>query len=254
MWKWIHQWGSPKRCYQLCENLAPLFAAVFGACFILALVWGLFLSPADYQQGDAFRIMYLHVPAAIMSMSIYTLMSVAVVGYFIWQIPIADWIAKIAAPIGATMTLITLVTGSLWGKPTWGTFWIWDARLTSELILLFIYLGIIAMRKSIQAPRLAGKAAGIVTCIGLVNLPIIHYSVKWWNTLHQGSSLLQFAKPTIAPTMLKPLLLMIAAYAALVAYCLCTRLAATILLEKSNARWVQELLQETETEVGHEPA
>jgi heme exporter protein C len=244
MLKWIHRWGSPQRAYRWCENLAPLFLVAFLACFILALAWGLFIAPADYQQGDAFRIMYLHVPAAMMSMGLYTLMSITVIGYFIWQIPVADWIAQIAAPLGAVMTLITLVTGSLWGKPTWGTYWIWDARLTSELILLFIYLGVIAIRQSIPEPRLAGKAAGIVTCIGLVNLPIIHYSVRWWNTLHQGSSLLQFARPTIAPAMLKPLLLMIVAYSALVGYCLCTRLAAKILTEKRETQWMQDRIKE----------
>lgn len=253
MLKWIHRLGAPERCYRLCESLSPVFSVIFLSCFILALFWALFIVPPDYQQGDAFRIMYLHVPAAMMSMGIYVLMSIAVIGYFVWKIPVADWVAKIAAPLGAVMTVITLVTGSLWGRPTWGTYWIWDARLTSELILLFIYLGIIAIRQSIQEPSLAGKAAGIVTCVGLVNLPIIHYSVKWWHTLHQGSSLLQFAKPTIAPMMLKPLLIMIVAYIALVGYCVCTRLAARILQEKSDARWVQAKFSSDEkTEVAHE--
>jgi heme exporter protein C len=247
MWKWIHRWGAPERCYQVCQSMAPFFAIIFLAFFSLALVWGLFLSPPDYQQGDAFRIMYLHVPAAIMSMGVYVLMAAAVIGYFVWKIQVADWLAQIAAPLGAIMTLITLVTGSLWGRPTWGTYWIWDARLTSELILLFIYLGIIAMRQSIPDKRLAGKASGIVVCVGLVNLPIIHYSVTWWHTLHQGASLLQFARPSIAPTMLKPLLLMIVAYVALVGYCLCARLAATILTEKSQARWVQERYGKTKS-------
>lgn len=251
MFKWIHRWASPQRCYRWCDSLAPFFLAIFLAFFVLAALWGLFVVPADYQQGDAFRIMYLHVPAAMMSMGIYMLMSIAVIGYFIWHIPIADWIAKIVAPLGATMTLVTLVTGSLWGKPTWGTYWIWDARLTSELILLFIYLGVIAIRQTISNPRLAGRAAGIVTCIGLVNVPIIHYSVKWWNTLHQGASLLQLARPTIAPAMLKPLLLMVVAYITLVAYCLCTRLAAKILIEKQEAKWVQACLR---TEITHELA
>lgn len=241
----IHRLGSPQRAYRLCNNISPLLRVIFVACFILASVWGLFIAPADYQQGEAFRIMYLHVPAAMMSLGIYVLMSLAAIGYFVWQVPVADWIASIAASLGAFMTFITLVTGSLWGKPTWGTYWIWDARLTSELVLLFIYLGVIAIRQSISEPRLAGRAAGIVACVGLINLPIIHYSVKWWNTLHQGSSLLQFARPTIASPMLKPLLLMIVAYAALVGYCLCTRLAAKILEEKQDAQWVKlQLIEE----------
>jgi heme exporter protein C len=242
MLKWIHRLGAPERSYQLCESFGPACWVIFIACFTVAVIWGLFIAPPDYQQGNAFRIMYLHVPAAILSMGIYAFMTLAVIGYFIWQIPVADWIAKIAANLGALMTLITLVTGSLWGKPTWGTFWIWDARLTSELILLFIYLGIIAIRQSIEEPRMAGKAAGIVTCVGCINLPIIHYSVKWWNTLHQGASLLQFGRPKIAPVMLKPLLLMIVAYVAFFGYCLCTRLAARILTEKRETKWVKEQL------------
>jgi heme exporter protein C len=249
MLKWIHRFGAPEQCYRLCQSSTPVFALIFLACFILALFWGLFIVPADYQQGDAFRIIYLHVPAAMMSMGLYGLMTISVIGYFIWQIPVSDWIAKITAGLGALMTLVTLVTGSLWGKPTWGTYWIWDARLTSELILFFIYLGIIAIRQSIEEPRMAGKAAGIVTCVGLVNLPIIHYSVKWWNTLHQGSSLLQFARPSIAPEMLKPLLLMIVAYIALIGYCLSARLAAKILEEKRHAKWVRGKLEENTHEL-----
>ena len=238
MWNWLYRLGAPERSYRLCQRLSPVFLVIFGVFFPLAVVWGLFVAPADYQQGDAFRIMYLHVPAAMMSLGLYAFMTTAVVMYFVMRIQVANWLAEIIAPLGALMTVITLVTGSLWGRPTWGTYWIWDARLTSELILLFIYLGVIAMRQSIPDRRLAGRASGIVTCVGLVNLPIIHYSVNWWHTLHQGSSILQFAKPKIAPEMLTPLLFMIAAYIGFVGYCVCKRLIRAIIREKSDAKWV----------------
>ena len=241
MWNWLYRLGAPERSYRLCQRWSSVFLGLFVLLFPLAAYWGLFVAPADYQQGDAFRIMYLHVPAAMLSLGLYGLMTAAVVMYFVWRIQVANWLAEIIAPLGALMTFITLLTGSLWGRPTWGTYWIWDARLTSELILLFIYLGIMAMRQSIPDRRLAGKASGIVTCVGLVNLPIIHYSVNWWHTLHQGSTILQFAKPKIAPEMLTPLLLMIAAYLGFVGYCICQRLARTILAEKKDTKWVQEI-------------
>lgn len=237
---WLHRLGSPERCYKLCSILSPIFLSVFLLCFGVALVWGLFISPADYQQGDAFRIIYLHVPAAVMSVMVYVVMSVAYISYFIWRIPVADWFATIAAPIGALMTVLTLVTGSLWGKPTWGTFWIWDARLTSELILFFIYLGIMAVRQLIPHAASAARASGLVACVGLVNLPIIHYSVVWWHTLHQGATILQLAKPSIASSMLGPLLVMFFAYVGFVGYLIVTHLARLILANKAASRWVRE--------------
>jgi len=172
---------------------------------------GLLFAPADYQQGDAFRIMYLHVPAAIWSLGVYMMMSISVLFFFIWKIKLADIIAKVSAPVGVIFTVICLVTGSIWGRPTWGTWWIWDARLTSELLLLFIYFGIMALRSAIPNPQLAARASGVFTLIGLVNIPIIHYSVNWWNTLHQGASL-SLTNATIAPSMLHPLIAMIVGF------------------------------------------
>lgn len=210
----MHQFNkiiSPKYCARFVARTQKYLVLFFIPILIYGLFDGLFIAPPDYQQGNAYRIMYIHVPLAIQSLSVYVMMSVCAAIYLIWKIKIADYIAKISAPIGAVFTALTLITGSLWGKPTWGTFWIWDARLTSELILLFIYIGIIAIRHAMPEPRLSAHAGSLLTLLGLVNIPIIHYSVDWWNTLHQGASILQFAKPTIASSMLYPLLAMIVA-------------------------------------------
>lgn len=200
---------SPPYCHAFIlryQKYVSLFLILFLSYGLYA---GLFLAPSDYQQGNVYRIMYIHVPLAIMSLSVYVTMSIVALIYLIWKIKIADHVAKISAPIGAVFTALTLITGSLWGKPTWGTYWIWDARLTSELILLLIYFGIMAIRSHMPEPRLAAHASGIVTLLGLINIPIVHYSVDWWNTLHQGASILKLGAPTIAPSMLHPLLAMI---------------------------------------------
>ncbi len=207
----MHHLISPKHCLAFISRYQK-YVSFFLILFLsYGLYAGLFLAPKDYQQGNVYRIMYIHVPLAIMSLVIYVTMSIAALIYLIWKIKIADHVAKISAPIGAIFTALTLITGSIWGKPTWGTYWIWDARLTSELILLFIYFGIIAIRSSMSEPRLGAHASGIVTLLGLINIPIVHYSVDWWNTLHQGASILKWGAPTIAPSMLHPLLSMIIA-------------------------------------------
>ncbi|CUU24797.1 heme ABC transporter permease [Duffyella gerundensis] len=203
MWKWLHQLAKPERLYQLCGRLVPWFALLALATLLTGWIWGFGFAPADYQQGNSYRIIYIHVPAAMWSMGIYAAMAVAAFTGLIWQIKMADLAAAAMAPVGATFTFIALVTGSAWGKPMWGTWWIWDARLTSELVLLFLYMGVIALWHAFDDRRLAGRAASILILVGVVNLPIIHYSVQWWNTLHQGSSgMLQQA---IAPSMRTPL-------------------------------------------------
>lgn len=180
--------------------------------FIYGLIAGLALAPSDYQQGEAYRIMYIHVPCAVLSLFIFMLMAISSSAYLIWHIKLADILAKVSAPLGAWFTFLSLVTGSLWGKPMWGTWWIWDARLTSELILLFLYLGVMGLRSAIRDPKISAKATAIFTLVGVIDIPIIHYSVYWWNTLHQKSTLLQLAKPTLAPSMLYPLLVMLGAF------------------------------------------
>jgi heme exporter protein C len=173
------------------------------------LYMSFFVSPPDYQQGEMIRVMFIHVPFAWLSMACFGFMAIASVGFLVWRHPLADVAAKAATPIGAAFTFLALVTGSLWGKPTWGTYWVWDARLTSVLVLFIIYLGLIALRQAIDDAGKAAKAAAILTLVGSVNIPIIKFSVDWWNTLHQGESIFRAGGPSIYATMLWPLLVMI---------------------------------------------
>lgn len=203
----MHALANPARFLRLMAAIRP-FAAGF-AIFGLAagLAWGLLYSPPDYQQGETVRIMYIHVPAAWMAMFIYAAMAVASAVALIWRHPVAELVAKASAPVGAAFTLICLVTGSLWGKPMWGAWWVWDARLTSMLILFFLYLGYIALWEAFDDPGRSGRAAAILALVGAVNLPIIKFSVDWWNTLHQPASVLTLEGPKIHPDILWPLLL-----------------------------------------------
>ena len=188
--------------------------ALWAATLVLFAVglWMAFQAPADYQQGETVKIMYLHVPAAWLSTFIYGVMTLAALGTLVWRHPLADAAQKAAAPLGAGFTFICLVTGSLWGKPMWGTYWVWDARLTSVLVLFILYLGLIALWRSIEEPARAAKAAAILTLVGAVDLPIIKFSVDWWNTLHQPASVFRMGGPTIAPALLWPLLIMAVAF------------------------------------------
>ena len=204
MWKY----ANPTFFLPLVAKLLPWLTAATIVAFATGL-WGAFFSaPADYQQGDTVRIMYIHVPAAWLSMFCYATMTASALGTLVWRHPLADAAQKAAAPIGAAFTFICLVTGSLWGKPMWGTWWVWDARLTSVLVLFVIYLGLIALWQTIEDPGRAARGAAILTIVGVVNLPIIKFSVDWWNTLHQPASVFRMGGPTIAPSMLWPLLVM----------------------------------------------
>ena len=182
-----------------------------GGATVIAFAFGLnqaMNAPNDYQQGDTVKIMYLHVPSAWLGMLGWGVMTVAALGTLVWRHPLADVAAKAAAPIGAAFTLLCLVTGSLWGSPEWGTYWVWDARLTSELVLFLLYLGVIALWRTVEDPSRAARAAAILTLVGAIDLPIIKFSVDWWNTLHQGASVFRLGGSTIYPTMLMPLLIM----------------------------------------------
>lgn len=182
-----------------------------GGLTVIVLAFGLsqaLNAPNDYQQGDTVKIMYLHVPSAWLGMLGWGVMTVAALGTLVWRHPLADVAAKAAAPIGAGFTLLCLVTGSLWGRPEWGTYWVWDARLTSELVLLLLYLGVIALWRTVEDPSRAARAVAILTLVGAIDLPIIKFSVDWWNTLHQGASVFRLGGSTIYPTMLVPLLIM----------------------------------------------
>ncbi|WP_367198676.1 heme ABC transporter permease [Amorphus sp. 3PC139-8] len=213
----IQSLANPTRFVALADRLLPWLIALTVALFAVGLYLSFFEAPADYQQGQTVRIMFVHVPAAWIGMFAYVVMASAALGNLVWKHPLADVAAKAAAPIGAVFTLICLVTGSLWGRPMWGAWWVWDARLTSMLVLFLMYLGLIALWHTIEDPIRAGRIASVLILVGVINIPIIKFSVDWWYTLHQPASVFRFDGPTIHVTMLIPLLVMAAAFMALFA-------------------------------------
>lgn len=217
-----------------------------GAAFFLTygLLAGLFIAPVDYQQKEAVRIMYVHVPTAMLSLSVYTIIGLMSIIYLIWKIKIADIIAQASAPFGAMLTLVALITGALWGKPMWGTWWVWDARLTSELVLLFLYCGYLGLRDAIADPNSKAVCCALLAVVGLIDIPIIHFSVNWWHTLHQGASILHFAKPAIASGMLYPLLSVILGMYLLYVALICMTVRSDILWKEQNTKWVRALMEE----------
>jgi heme exporter protein C len=239
----IHKMGSPPWFYNFAGKLIPWLWAAFAALTIWGLYLGLFKAPADYQQGESVRIMYLHVPSAWMSMLIYGLMAVMGFIALVWRVRIMEILAMSSAPVGAAFTLLALITGSLWGRPTWGAYWVWDARLTSELVLLFLYLGVIGLYSSIDEPRKAARAACLLALVGAVNLPIIHFSVKWWNTLHQGSSI-SMTGSSIDTSMLWPLLIMAVATKFYYGANLLTRARVKLLEQDKRKAWVKDTIKE----------
>lgn len=243
MWKWLHPYANPETTYHFTGKLIPWCTALTLSFLAVGLTWALLFAPADYQQGDSFRIFYLHVPAAMFSMSLYFAMAVAAFCSLVWQFKLADASASAIAPVGAVFTAIALITGSAWGKPMWGTWWIWDARLTSELILLFLYLGIIALHNAFEDKNLAGKAAGILTLVGVINLPIIKYSVEWWNTLHQGATVSKLGKPAMTADMFWPFLVCLLAFSFLITLIICIRFRTEILSRNSMRPWVKDLVK-----------
>ena len=206
--------ANPSFFMGLTDRVMPWLAGITATLFVVGIYLS-FTAPADYQQGETVRIMFIHVPFAWLAMFCYMVIAVSSVGSLVWRHPLADVSAKSAAPIGATFTLLCLVTGCLWGKPMWGAYWVWDARLTSVLVLFFLYLGLIALWQSIEEPSRAGRAAAILALVGVVNIPIIKFSVDWWNTLHQPASITRLDGPAIHPTLLVPLLVMAAAFTCL---------------------------------------
>jgi heme exporter protein C len=208
----MHAYANPLRFQRTADAVFPWVAGVALALTPIALWLALVEAPADYQQGQAYRIMFVHVPAAWMALFGYVVVAGGSAAGFIWRHPLAEVAARAAAPIGAAFTAIALATGSIWGKPMWGTWWVWDARLTSVLILFFLYLGYLALHDAFEDPARGARAAGILALVGVVNLPIIHFSVDWWNTLHQPNSIMRMDGPTIHPSMLWPLLAMVLVY------------------------------------------
>jgi len=242
VWQWFHEWGSPKAFYMRSGKMLPWLGFLTVVLMSAGLVWGLFLAPSDYQQGQSVRIMYVHVPAAILAQSSYVMMAVAALVALVWRIKIADAAVQTAAPIGAMMTLLALATGSLWGKPMWGTFWIWDARLTSTLILFFLFVGVLALRSASGRGRNAGRAASVLALIGLINLPVIKYSVDWWFTLHQPASFTLTERPAMPVEMWAPLLVTVLGFYSWFAFTWILRLRLEVLQRESRADWVQKVV------------
>ncbi|WP_346906470.1 heme ABC transporter permease [uncultured Roseibium sp.] len=208
----IWDYANPTRFLRLVQIILPWLIGLCVIAFAVGLYMTFYTTPDDYQQGATVKIMYIHVPAAWLAMMCYSVMTISSLGTLVWKHPLADVSAKAAAPIGAAFTFMSLVTGSLWGKPMWGTYWVWDARLTSVLVLFIMYLGLIALWRTMEDPIKAGKAAAILTLVGALNLPIIKFSVEWWNTLHQPASVMRMDGPTIDASMLIPLFVMAVAF------------------------------------------
>jgi len=236
---------SPQSLYRFTGKCYPWLFALAILCISVGLIGGLFMVPADYQQGDAFRIIYIHVPSAFLSLMIYSVIAVAAMLTLIFRIKVYEVIVLALPSIGAAFTFVALVTGSLWGKPMWGTWWIWDARLTSELLLLFLYLGLMSLPNAIPNPQKAVRAMCILALVGFIDIPIIHYSVYWWQTLHQGATLSLFSRPKIDPSMLWPLLLMLVGFVSYTGWLLSLRIRTILLTSNADAQWVKSLCEET---------
>ena len=231
----MHRFANPTRFMRLSGELLPWTGGLTGLLLAVGLVFALFVSPPDYQQGESVRIMFIHVPAAWMAMFIYAVMAVASAVGLIWRHPLADKAAQEAAPIGASFTFICLVSGSLWGKPMWGTWWVWDARLTSVIVLFFFYLGYLALVNAFDDPTRGARAGAILALVGVVNLPIIKFSVDWWSTLHQPASVMRLGGPAISVSMLAPVFIMAVAFTLFFVTLLLIRIRAAIIERKVHA-------------------
>lgn len=235
-----YKYSSPAAFYPLAGKMIPWFAIPAAILFLIGLYVGFFVAPTDFQQGEAYRIMFIHVPAAWMGMLLYVLMAFYAAIGWAFNARLASMMASALAITGAMFTSLSLITGALWGKPTWGTYWAWDARMTSTLILLFLYIGFISLQAAIDDPKRADRAGAVLAIVGVINVPIIYFSVQWWNTLHQGATIRMIGKPTIAAPMLAALLIMLAAcwlYSiAVVLY----RLRIIIQEREQSASWLEQ--------------
>lgn len=235
------KYASPATFYFLAGRMIPWFTAAAAVLFAVGLYIGFFVAPTDFQQGEAYRIIFIHVPAAWMSMFLYVVMAGYAALGLIFKTRLSFMMARAIAPTGALFTFIALWTGALWGRPTWGTYWVWDARLTSELILLFLYLGFMALQAAIEDPRRGDRAGAVLAIVGVVNVPIIYYSVQWWNTLHQGASVSLTAAPKMATIMLVGMLIMAVACWMYSIAVILARVRCIILERERNAAWVAQL-------------
>lgn len=241
MWTWFHKLASPPTAYSLAGLLRPWLLGISIALLLVGAYQALYVVPPDYQQKDSARIMYIHVPVATYSLTIYMMMAVAAAVGLIWKMKVAHALAASLAPIGAWYTALALITGAVWGRPTWGTWWAWeDPRIMSETLILFLFIGYSALRASFDDTQRADRASAVLAIVGSVNVPIVKYSVDWWNSLHQGASILKVGKPSIDPSMLTPMFVMLAAFLLFFAALACDRLRAEILRRERNASWLRE--------------
>lgn len=243
MWQIFHKLGSPKWFFGIASTLMPWLLWVGVALLVAGLGWGLAFAPQDYLQGNSYRIIFIHVPSAFLAQSVYIMMAVAGLVTLVWRMKLADVFVKAVAPVGAVLTFLALFTGAVWGKPTWGTWWIWDARLTSMLILLFLYFGVIALGAAISDEKSSARAVAVLVLVGVVNIPIIKYSVEWWNTLHQPATFKLTEKPSMPAEMWVPLLLSVLGLYLIFGWLACLRMQTEILVRESRTRWVQQLVQ-----------
>jgi heme exporter protein C len=241
-WTWFHRLASPPYIYRLAATLTPWFAWPAGLLIAAGLYGGLVLAPPDYQQGDGFRIIYVHAPSAWLSLMIYSVMATAAAVGLIWRMKVAHAAAASCAGIGAWFTVVSLVTGMLWGKPMWGTYWVWDPRLTAQLILLFLYLGYMGLRSGIEDTARADRASAVLAIVGVVNIPIIRFSVEWWNSIHQTPSVMKMDRPSMPAEMLIPLLTMLVGFTLFFAAIMLVRLRAEILRRERSASWAREVV------------
>ena len=243
MWQWFYKLGSPRHFYDMTTAFLPWLYGITFFLLIVGLVWGLGFAPPDYQMGDNYRIIYIHVPSASIAIGGYVMMACMAAMHMIWKIKMADIVAKVTAPVGGMFCALCLFSGSFWGKPTWGTYWIWDARITSTLILLFIYVGVAALRSAYDSESSGAKAASVLTLVGVVNLPIIRYSVDWWNTLQQSASNLSLrVEGTNPPEIWIPAFFMGFALFGIFLLAVILRSRNEILVREKRTQWVQDLL------------
>lgn len=241
-WQWFHRLGSPRWFYEKTSPWLPWLATISIALIATGAVWGLAFAPADFKQGNSYRIIYIHVPAAFLALAGYYIMAISGAVGLIWKMKLPFMVMKSAAPIGALLTFVSLVTGSIWGKPTWGTWWEWDARITSMLILFFLYLGMIALQQAFTHRDTADKASAVLALVGMVNIPIIYKSVDWWNTLHQPATIKFTSKSSIDPSMLYPLLTMVIGFYVFYALVLLLNTRVEILRRENRTQWVNDLI------------
>lgn len=247
-WQWFHRLGSPRWFYEKTTSWMPWLWVVTIICLIVGSVWGLVYAPTDFKQGHSYRIMFIHVPGSVVAMAGYYVMAIAGAIGLIWRMKLSFIVMKAAAPIGATLTFISLVTGAVWGKPTWGTYWVWDARITSVLVLFFLYLGIIALQEAYRDQESADKTSAILALVGMVNIPIIYKSVDWWYTLHQPATLKLTEQSSISASMAYPLIWMILAFYLAFTTLLLAYTRLEVLKREKKTRWVEELVLKSEGE------